>query len=477
MSDVSQGPDWWQASDGKWYPPQPEQTAAAAAPAGWFSDPLDPAGQRYWDGTAWTEHTAPGAGAAIAPAAATAVDDPAGEVTLPADALDEFRPRIGAAEPAPMEPAAADPFGGFGSPAAAPPVAASSASAPPPPAPPAAEASPPPPGFGSVASGPPGIAEPVPGWHWPLVVAGLSVLSIFLPVVSVQGEAVHPFRDGNDELLWSSIWPVLIANGLLVVAGLSAKAGRPGWLSVAAGVSTVAAAINIAVVAIYLEWVVGFNDLGIDITPHVGFFTNLGVVGACVALLMSSVRGALSRTRDTVPGGLNLALSACAGWVLFVLAREYFANDAPIWDGDFFWLNLVTIVLFGPLLLMTVLPLIARNADAAAIAAGYAFPLGTLFLFALLADDNNGEVGVTDGGGAGIAFIAMFVVGSIAAAAFGRRLVRQGGVVTDVHAPQPSLVWAAIGVGLLALVLAGTADDGSNQFGMDLPAAVVVVAP
>lgn len=23
MSDVSQGPGWWQASDGKWYPPQP----------------------------------------------------------------------------------------------------------------------------------------------------------------------------------------------------------------------------------------------------------------------------------------------------------------------------------------------------------------------------------------------------------------------------------------------------------------------
>jgi hypothetical protein len=22
MSDTSQGPDWWQESDGKWYPPQ-----------------------------------------------------------------------------------------------------------------------------------------------------------------------------------------------------------------------------------------------------------------------------------------------------------------------------------------------------------------------------------------------------------------------------------------------------------------------
>lgn len=28
MSDISQGPGWWQASDGKWYPPQPGPLAA-----------------------------------------------------------------------------------------------------------------------------------------------------------------------------------------------------------------------------------------------------------------------------------------------------------------------------------------------------------------------------------------------------------------------------------------------------------------
>jgi hypothetical protein len=28
MSDSSQGPGWWQASDGKWYPPQPPPQAA-----------------------------------------------------------------------------------------------------------------------------------------------------------------------------------------------------------------------------------------------------------------------------------------------------------------------------------------------------------------------------------------------------------------------------------------------------------------
>jgi hypothetical protein len=32
VSDVSQGPGWWQASDGKWYPPQPAATPPPMAP-------------------------------------------------------------------------------------------------------------------------------------------------------------------------------------------------------------------------------------------------------------------------------------------------------------------------------------------------------------------------------------------------------------------------------------------------------------
>lgn len=32
-------------------PPPPNQP-----PAGWYSDPDAPGGQRYWDGSAWTEH-------------------------------------------------------------------------------------------------------------------------------------------------------------------------------------------------------------------------------------------------------------------------------------------------------------------------------------------------------------------------------------------------------------------------------------
>jgi hypothetical protein len=33
-------------------------TATASTPAGWYPDPDGGAGQRYWDGTAWTEHRA-----------------------------------------------------------------------------------------------------------------------------------------------------------------------------------------------------------------------------------------------------------------------------------------------------------------------------------------------------------------------------------------------------------------------------------
>jgi hypothetical protein len=34
--------------------------AAGATPAGWYPDPSAPGTQRYWDGAAWTDHTAPG---------------------------------------------------------------------------------------------------------------------------------------------------------------------------------------------------------------------------------------------------------------------------------------------------------------------------------------------------------------------------------------------------------------------------------
>ena len=43
MSDMSQGPGWWQASDGKWYPPE---QAPGGAPSGGASGELADWGQR-----------------------------------------------------------------------------------------------------------------------------------------------------------------------------------------------------------------------------------------------------------------------------------------------------------------------------------------------------------------------------------------------------------------------------------------------
>src|SRR5215210_7112231 len=39
-----------------------EGSAAAHPPAGWYPDPYDAERTRYWDGGAWSEHTAPAAG-------------------------------------------------------------------------------------------------------------------------------------------------------------------------------------------------------------------------------------------------------------------------------------------------------------------------------------------------------------------------------------------------------------------------------
>src|SRR3954464_9785700 len=49
MSDATQGPGWWQASDGKWYPPEqhPGQSNVPQAPvAGWGPTSSPPAGPK-----------------------------------------------------------------------------------------------------------------------------------------------------------------------------------------------------------------------------------------------------------------------------------------------------------------------------------------------------------------------------------------------------------------------------------------------
>lgn len=47
-------------------------------PAGWYPDPQDASRQRYWNGTAWTEHTAAGSPQAGGQAAAPATTSSAG---------------------------------------------------------------------------------------------------------------------------------------------------------------------------------------------------------------------------------------------------------------------------------------------------------------------------------------------------------------------------------------------------------------
>ena len=72
MSDTSQGPGWWQASDGKWYPPE-------LYPKDW--DKPNPAGQADTAATAAAETPA----AAEAAVADVAPVDPAPAATPPAD--------------------------------------------------------------------------------------------------------------------------------------------------------------------------------------------------------------------------------------------------------------------------------------------------------------------------------------------------------------------------------------------------------
>ncbi len=63
-------------------------------PAGWYPDPSQAGQQRYWDGTAWTEHVQPDAATAAAPATPAAPAAPAA-------------PAYGAAATEPIAPAGA----------------------------------------------------------------------------------------------------------------------------------------------------------------------------------------------------------------------------------------------------------------------------------------------------------------------------------------------------------------------------------
>lgn len=54
MSDSSQGPGWWQASDGKWYPPESAPGVPAPVPAGGPGNLVDVGSSLSW---AWTTFT------------------------------------------------------------------------------------------------------------------------------------------------------------------------------------------------------------------------------------------------------------------------------------------------------------------------------------------------------------------------------------------------------------------------------------
>jgi hypothetical protein len=53
MSDVSNGPGWWQASDGKWYPPEQQPSEAPAAPQPTASAPQASSAARSGSGSSF----------------------------------------------------------------------------------------------------------------------------------------------------------------------------------------------------------------------------------------------------------------------------------------------------------------------------------------------------------------------------------------------------------------------------------------
>jgi uncharacterized membrane protein YhaH (DUF805 family) len=68
MTDPTPPADWSSAPT----PPTPPPAQPTIA-AGWYPDPGDASAQRYWDGTAWTEHVAPGVVQPVAVAPVQAV--------------------------------------------------------------------------------------------------------------------------------------------------------------------------------------------------------------------------------------------------------------------------------------------------------------------------------------------------------------------------------------------------------------------
>lgn len=316
---------------------------------------------------------------------------------------------------------------------------------------------------------PTGPVVPTPWWWLPIAVAAATVISVFAPTATYWGEVGYSFHDDFGRYDWAAMWPSLAGAAMVAVAGLCARAGRSVWLSVSAGVVAVVSALNIAAVAFVLEMFVGFQSDGfeVDVTPHVGLIASLGATVGGVVLAVIAVRQGLRSTRATLPVPLRFVLAACAGWVLYVLARAYFADGTPLWNGDYLWLNAVTLAVFAPLVVLVVLPLVAANGDAAGFAGGFACPLAVIFIAAVVSE-GTGAIGVTDASGAGLAIFAMCAVGLGSGLLYGRVLRRgsSGGTV-DVADPQKPLAILVVGFALVVAlgVVASQGSESSFGFG------------
>jgi len=134
------------------------------APAGWY--PLPDGTQRYWDGSAWTEHTAPGTGVATPPATA--------EPPVIAEPPVVAEPEVIAAPPMAAEPEviAAPPM------AAAPPAPQGPPTLAAPPAPPAQQAA-----YAAMPSAAPVVKPRKRVWPWVLGIGGGLLVVIIVLVV------------------------------------------------------------------------------------------------------------------------------------------------------------------------------------------------------------------------------------------------------------------------------------------------------
>jgi uncharacterized membrane protein len=59
MSDTSQGPGWWQASDGKWYPPEQAPSGGAITPAGGGAATVDIGGAFSYGWNKFSQNAGP----------------------------------------------------------------------------------------------------------------------------------------------------------------------------------------------------------------------------------------------------------------------------------------------------------------------------------------------------------------------------------------------------------------------------------